>query len=424
MKKPKIVFIGAGSMSFGGSMFRDIFTCTDLAGATLSLVDTDAENLERMYRLAVKLNEVTGLGLKLEESMERRDLMAGADFVITSIAIERCDLWKQDFNIPKKYGIRHSLGENGGPGALFFTLRTIPVIMEIVRDMEELCPNATYLNFSNPETRIVLAVSKYSGIKSMGLCHGIFMGHGAVAEILDRKYEDIEVLGAGMNHFQWLLSIRDKGSGENLYPEFREREKSFRADFLPYSRKMYRAFGLWPTCSDDHLGEYQAYGWEAGEHGYDFEWDAKDRIRMKQEIAKLTCGEADAKEWLTPSGEQAVEVMRGIFFNKRKYIESGIVYNHGVITNLPNDIAVEVPVIVDGSGIHKVHIGDMPLAIKNLMNMQVGPQQLSVEAAVRGSKEIALQALLCDPVINSYEAAVKLLDELWEINRPYIRPVL
>jgi alpha-galactosidase len=424
MKKPKIVFIGAGSMSFGGSMFRDIFTCTDLAGATLSLVDTDAENLERMYRLAVKLNEVTGLGLKLEESMERRDLMAGADFVITSIAIERCDLWKQDFNIPKKYGIRHSLGENGGPGALFFTLRTIPVIMDIVRDMEELCPNAYYLNFSNPETRIVLAVSKYSGIKSMGLCHGIFMGHGAVAEILDRKYEDIEVLGAGMNHFQWLLSIRDKGSGENLYPEFREREKSFRADFLPYSRKMYRAFGLWPTCSDDHLGEYQAYGWEAGEHGYDFEWDAKDRIRMKQEIAKLTCGEADAKEWLTPSGEQAVEVMRGIFFNKRKYIESGIVYNHGVITNLPNDIAVEVPVIVDGSGIHKVHIGDMPLAIKNLMNMQVGPQQLSVEAAVRGSKEIALQALLCDPVINSYEAAVKLLDELWEINRPYIRPVL
>ena len=424
MKKPKIVFIGAGSMSFGGSMFRDIFTCTDLAGATLSLVDTDAENLERMYRLAVKLNEVTGLGLKLEESMERRDLMAGADFVITSIAIERCDLWKQDFNIPKKYGIRHSLGENGGPGALFFTLRTIPVIMDIVRDMEELCPNAYYLNFSNPETRIVLAVSKYSGIKSMGLCHGIFMGHGAVAEILERKYEDIEVLGAGMNHFQWLLSIRDKGSGENLYPEFREREKSFRADFLPYSRKMYRAFGLWPTCSDDHLGEYQAYGWEAGEHGYDFEWDAKDRIRMKQEIAKLTCGEADAKEWLTPSGEQAVEVMRGIFFNKRKYIESGIVYNHGVITNLPNDIAVEVPVIVDGSGIHKVHIGDMPLAIKNLMNMQVGPQQLSVEAAVRGSKEIALQALLCDPVINSYEAAVKLLDELWEINRPYIRPVL
>lgn len=424
MRKPKIVFIGAGSMSFGASMFRDIFNCSQLAGATLSLVDIDAENLERMYNLAVKLNEVTGLGIKLEQSMDRRELLPGADFVVTSIAIERCDLWKQDFNVPKKYGIKHCLGENGGPGALFFTLRTIPVIMDIMRDMEELCPNAHYLNFSNPETRIVLAVSKYSKIKSMGLCHGIFMGHGDVAKILDRNYDDIEVLGAGMNHFQWMLSIRDKETGEDLYPEFREREKSFRPDFMPYSRKMFNAFGLWPTCSDDHLGEYQAYGWEAGEHGYDFDGDAQDRVRMRAEIKKLTSGEQDVKEWICPSGEQAVEVICSIFFNKRKYIDAGIVYNDGCITNLPKDIAVEVPVIVDGSGIHKVHIGEMPLAIKNLLNMQVGPQQLSVEAAVRGSKEIALQALLCDPVINSYDAAVKLLDELWEINKPYIRSVI
>lgn len=424
MKKPKIVFIGAGSMSFGASMFRDVFTCQDLAGATLALVDTNAENLDRMYKLAVRLNEVSGLGIKLAMSTDRRDLLAGADFVVTSIAIERCELWKHDFNVPKKYGIRHCLGENGGPGALFFGMRTIPVIMDIMRDMEKLCPDAYYLNFSNPETRIVLAVSKYTKIKAIGLCHGIFMGRGAVAEILGRKYDDIEVLGAGMNHFQWLLSIKEKATGEDLYPELRMAEKSFRADFLPYSRKMLHAFGLWPTCSDDHLGEYQAYGWEAGEHGYNFEWDAQERIRMSAEIAKLTSGEADARHWLSPSGEQAVEAICGLFFNKRKYIDAGIVHNNGCITNLPDDIAVEVPVIVDGSGIHKVHIGDMPLAIKNLMNMQVGPQQLSVEAAVRGSKEIALQALLCDPVINSYDAAVKLLDELWEINRKYIRPVV
>lgn len=424
MKKPKIVFIGAGSMSFGASMFRDIFNCSDLAGATLSLVDIDTENLERMYNLAIKLNEVTGLGIKLEQSTERRDLLPGADFVVTSIAIERCDLWKHDFNIPKKHSIKHTLGENGGPGALFFTMRTIPVIMDITRDMEELCPNAYYLNFSNPETRIVLAISKYSKIKSMGLCHGIFMGHGDVSRILGRKYEDIDVLGAGMNHFQWLLSIRDKETGEDLYPEFREKEKSFKSDFMPYSRRMFNAFGLWPTCSDDHLGEYQAYGWEAGEHGYNFDWDAQDRVKMKAEIKKLTIGELDAKQWITPSGEQAVEVICGIFFNKRKFLDAGIVHNNGCITNLPDDIAIEVPVIVDGSGIHKMHIGEMPLGIKNLLNMQVGPQQLSVEAAVRGSKEIALQALLCDPVINSYDAAVKLLDELWEINKQYIRPVI
>ena len=175
----------------------------------------------------------------------------------------------------QKYGIRHCLGENGGPGALFFTLRTIPVIMDIVRDMEELCPYATFLNFSNPESRIILAVSKYSKIQAMGLCHGIFMGRGAVSEILGRKYEEVEVLGAGMNHFQWLLSIREKETGKDLYPEFKEKEKDFCPDYMPYSRKMYNAFGLWPTCSDDHLGEYQAYGCEAGEHGMIFEWMQK-----------------------------------------------------------------------------------------------------------------------------------------------------
>jgi len=424
MKKPKIVFIGAGSMSFGTAMFRDVFTCPDLAGATFALVDIDAGNLDRMYSLAVKLNEVSGLGLKLEKSTERRDLLEGADFVVSSIAIERCELWKHDFNVPKKYGIRHSLGENGGPGALFFGMRTIPVVIDIVRDMEELCPNAYFLNFSNPETRIVLAVSKYSKIKTVGLCHGIFSSHRAVAEILGRDYDDIEVLGAGMNHFQWLLSIREKADGRDLYPEFWQREKEFRADFMPYSRKMARIFGLWPTCSDDHLGEYQAYGWEAGEQGYNFEWDAQERVRMAEEISRLANGEQDAGEWLTPSGEQAVRVMTAIFFNKQRFIESGILYNDGCITNLPGDIAVEVPFMVDGSGIHKIHIGDMPLAIRNLMNMQVGPQQLAVEAAVRGSKEIAMQALLCDPVINSIEAAAKLLDELWEINKPYIRAVV
>ncbi|MEZ0537577.1 alpha-glucosidase/alpha-galactosidase [Caldicellulosiruptoraceae bacterium PP1] len=421
MKTPKIVFIGAGSMSFGMSTFRDIFTEPMLAGATLSLVDIDPVNLERMYNLAVKMNEVTGMGIKIEKTTERRDVLKGANFVINSIAIERCELWKHDFFVPKKYGIRHCLGENGGPGALFFGMRTIPVIMDIVKDMEELCPDAYFLNFSNPETRIVLAVNKYSKIKCIGLCHGIFMAQHDIAKILGRPAESIEVLGAGMNHFQWILEIRDKETGEDLYPLFREKEKTFDPKFNPYSRRIFRYFGYYPTPSDDHLGEYQAYGYEAGEHGYNFEWDAQERIRMAEEIAKIISGELDVKPILTKSGEKAVEVITSIFFNKRRFIESAIVYNDGCITNLPDDIAVEVPIITDATGIHKMHIGELPLAIKSLLNMQVGPQQLSVEAAVQGSKEIALQALLCDPVINSIDAAIKTLDELWEINKAYIR---
>ncbi len=421
MRTPKIVFIGAGSMSFGVPTFRDIFTNEKLAGATLCLVDIDAENLERMYALAKKMNEVSGRGLKLEKTTQRRDVLAGADFVINSLAIERCDLWKQDFRVPQKYGVRHTLGENGGPGALFFTMRTLPVILDIMRDMEELCPEAWFLNFSNPETRIVLGVNLYSKIKCIGLCHGIFMARWDMAKILGRPAESVEVFGAGMNHFQWIQSVRDKATGEDLYPEFRKKEAEFDPEFRPYSRRLFRFFGLYPTCSDDHLGEYQAYGYEAGEEGYNFEADARDRERMSREIAEVIDGRRDARDWLVPSGEQAVEVITGIFFNEQKYIPSAIVYNDDTISQLPADVAVESPILVDGGGVHKIAVRGLPDGVVGLLNMQVSAQRLSVRAAAYGSRELALQALLCDPVIQSSYAAERIVDELFEINRPYIR---
>ncbi len=420
MGTPRIVFVGAGSMSFGTAMLNDVFTNPGCAGASLSLVDLDERNLERMHALARKMNAVSGLGVHLEGTTDRRAALPNADFVVTSIAVERCELWKHDFNVPKKYGIRHTLGENGGPGALFFTMRTIPLVMDIVRDMEALCPRALLLNFSNPETRIVLAVSMYSRIRCIGLCHGVFMGRDAVAWIMGRPPADVQVLGAGMNHFQWLLDVRDRETGADLYSELREKERGFDHSFMPYSRKLLGAFGLWPTCSDDHLGEYQAYGWEAGEHGYDFDADARGRVKMEEEIRRLTAGEIDLKGWMKPSGEKAAEVITSISANRRRLIDSAIVYNGSIIPNLPADIAVEVPIEVDGSGVHPLHIGPMPLGIKNLLNMQVGPQQLSVEAAMRGSKELALQALLIDPVVHSVRAAEAFLDEVLSVNKPYL----
>ena len=425
MKEPmKLVFIGAGSMSFGIPMFRDVFSTPEMAGATLALVDIDPANLARMTRLAHRMNEASGLGLNIVSTEDRRTVLAGAHFVVSSIAIERCALWRQDFEVPKKHGIRHCLGENGGPGALFFGMRTIPVVMDIARDMEELCPDAYFLNFSNPETRIVLAVNKYTRIKCIGLCHGVFMSRADLAHILGRPAAGIQVLAAGMNHFQWMLKIQDKDTGADLYPALRTALRDFDPAFRPYTRRMFSAFGLWPTCSDDHLGEYQAYGYEAGEHGYDFEGDARIRVKLEKQIEERVSGAVDVRDWFSPSGEKAVELITSLYFNQPRIIPSAVVPNGGAIQGLPGDIAVELPIAVDGTGIHKFHIGEMPMGIRSLMNAQVGPQQLSVEAAVRGSKEIALQALLCDPAVNSSYAAEKLLDELWEINRAYIRNCL
>jgi alpha-galactosidase len=425
MNKTKIVFIGAGSMSFGLSMFKDVFSSKDLRGSTLTLVGRDADRLARTARLARLMNETSGAGLKIEHTTDRRAALDGAEFVVNSTAVERNRLWKLDFEIPKKHGIRHTLGENGGPGGLFFTMRTLPMIFDFVRDMEELCPNALFINFSNPESRIICALGKYSKVRAIGLCHGIFMSQNDVAAIMGLPAEDVDVWGAGLNHFQWLLQIKHRGTGRDLYPLLREKEREYDPSFLPLTRRMFHAFGCWPTCSDDHMGEYVAYGWEAGERGYDFEGDERWRVEHDKLLDRvLANAQPMPKDWLEPSGERGVAVIAAILHNQKRFLESGIVYNRSVIPNLPSDLAVEVPVLADAAGIHPISLGPLPDPIAKLVSMQASVQQLAVDAAVHASKELALQALLIDPVINSTDAAVKLLDELWELNRPYIRSCL
>ena len=424
VNRTKIVFLGASSMSFGLSMLRDIFSSDELRGSTLTLVGRNPKTLAKMAELARLLNNKTGAGLLIEQTTDRRAAFDGAEFVVNATAIDRNRLWKLDFDVPRKYGIRHTLGENGGPGGLFFTLRTLPLVFDFVREMQELCPKALFINFSNPESRIILALGKYSPIRALGLCHGIFMGQGDVARIIGLPYEQVDVWGAGINHFQCLMQIRNRVTGEDLYPLLRTKERDYDPSFVPLTRRLFRAFGYWMTCSDEHFGEYLAYGWEGGEKGYDFAGDERGRAEFGNALDHVLTGAPLPPDWLTPSGERGAAAIGGIIHNKKRVLESGIVFNRGVVPNLPPDAAVEVPVMADAAGIHPISLGPLPDPIAKLLNMQVSVQQLAVEAAVHASKEIALQALLIDPVVNSASAAVKLLDELWDVNRPYIRPCI
>jgi alpha-galactosidase len=411
-------------MSFGLSMLRDIFSSDELRGSTLTLVGRNPKTLAKMAELAKLLNNKTGAGLLIEQTTDRRAAFDGAEFVVNATAIDRNRLWKLDFDVPRKYGIRHTLGENGGPGGLFFTLRTLPLVFDFVREMQEVCPKALFINFSNPESRIILALGKYSPIRALGLCHGIFMGQGDVARIIGLPYEQVDVWGAGINHFQCLMQIRHRATGEDLYPLLRTKEGDYDPSFAPLTRRLFRAFGYWMTCSDEHFGEYLAYGWEGGEKGYDFAGDERGRAEFGNALDHVLAGAPLPPDWLTPSGERGAAAIGGIIHNKKRVLESGIVFNRGVVPNLPPDAAVEVPVMADAAGIHPISLGPLPDPIAKLLNMQVSVQQLAVEAAVHASKEIALQALLIDPVVNSASAAVKLLDELWDVNRPYIRPCI
>jgi alpha-galactosidase len=170
------------------------------------------------------------------------------------------------------------------------------------------------------------------------------------------------------------------------------------------------------------MGEYVAYGWEGGESGYDFERDERWREGFVSLVQDIVSRKAQIpQEWLSPSGERGAAVMGGVLHNRKRFIESGIVYNQGVIPNLPDDLAVEVPILTDVVGIHPISLGPLPDPIAKLLAIQASVQQLAVEAAVHASKEIALQALLIDPVVTSATAAAKILDELWDVNRPYIR---
>lgn len=421
----KIVFIGASSMSFGLSMLRDVFSSDELRGSTLTLVGRNPQTLAKMTDVARLLNAKAGAGLIIEQTTDRRAAFDGAGFVVNAAAIDRNRLWKLDFDVPRKYGIRHTLGENGGPGGLFFTLRTLPMIFDFVRDMEELCPNAMFLNFSNPESRIVMAIGRYSKIRCIGLCHGIYGSRNHVADIMGMPHEHVDVWGAGLNHFQCLLHIRDSRTGEDLYPRLRAAEASYDPASSPLTRRLFRAFGYWLTCGDGHLGEYMAYGWEAGEEGYDFAGDERWRVEFAKILDDALSGSAPVPDyWFEPSGERGAAVIAGVVHNQKRFLESGIVYNQGTIPNLPAELAVEVPVLVDAAGVHPISLGPLPDPIAKLMAVQANVQQLAVEAAMRGSKELALQALLIDPVVNSTTAAVRLLDELWDVNRPYIRNCL
>jgi alpha-galactosidase len=422
----KIVFIGAGSAAFGLSLFQDLFSTSELAGSTLTLVDTNPDALDRMAALAEVLNRQGDARITIEKTTDRKAALVGAGFVLCAIAIDRNRLWKLDFSVPKKHGIRHTLGENGGPGGLFFTLRTLPLIVDIVRDVEAICPDALFINLSNPESRIVLGLSRCTSVRTLGLCHGIFLARWFVCQILGMAEKEVDVWGAGLNHFQWLTSIRERSTGRDLYPLLREREKTYDPAFTPLTRRMFNAFGLWVTCSDDHMGEYLPYGWEGGEHGFDFENDERGRVILKDLMDGVIDGsKAIPDDWTKPSwGERAVAVIAGMLHNQKRFIESGIVVNRGVVPGLPDELAVEVPLIADAAGVHPVSLGRLPDPIVKLLSVQAGVQQLSVEAALHGSKELALQALLIDPVITSSTAAIAILDELWEANKPYIRSCL
>jgi alpha-galactosidase len=437
MRPTKIVFIGAGSASFGAAMIGDCLLTPGLQGSTLALVDIDAERLDVMARFARRLNEALGGDLRIEQTTDRLQVLPEAEFVIASPAHDNDTCWRLDFQIPLKYGIKQVFGGNGGPGGLARSLRHIPLILGIAHDMERLCPRALLMNFTNPEGQIGLALSRYSEVSFVGLCHGIQNGFQSIARITGLPADDVEGIAAGLNHFAWFLDIRRKSTKADVYPLLRAADATYDPSYFPLSRKLLRLYGLYPHPDDQEIGESLSWAWEVcGLEGYDFDrafqrhngawaWISRvawgeEPVPSPEEAARSGVRLLEGRIPLRHSLDFAFPIIASTLDNRHAVIPAVNIRNGAQITNVPDWAVVEVPAVASADGIRGLQLGELPAGIAGLVNTVVHWQDLVVEAAVHGSRDTAMLAMLADPVVNSAEAAEKALDELLHVHARYL----
>jgi len=441
MRGKRIVLVGAGSAQFGVGTVADILISKVLSGGTIVLHDINPESLDTVRQACQMAIDEMKLDFSLEATTSRPEALENADFVIISIEVgDRFKLWEQDYEVPRKCGNRQIFGENGGPGGLFHSLRIIPPVIDICDDIQKICPNAWVINFSNPMSRICLAIKRKFGskVKAVGLCHEISFAENYLPEMLNTPFSNLEIKAGGLNHFGILLEVRYKDTGTDAYPDIREKGRAYfdtvrASDEIRYDRadrslalvmEMLRIYNYLPYTHDSHFGEYIQWAWECADHA---------RIREFYEIYKLFCLEQPkqleriveekqpANMWLSPSGERAIPIIEGIVTDSKHYELSVNLPNEGIIENLPQDLVVECAATVDKNGVHGVKLGEIPSGLAGLMRNQATVQDLTVEAALTGSKQKALEALLADPVVDSLSSAEKMLDEILQLQGQYVK---
>jgi alpha-galactosidase len=449
METVKIALIGAGSRSFGPTTVNDVLLSDTLHEKNVHLILMDKSEARvrevEAYsrRIADRLNRPTAI----ESTTDLTRALDGAHFVVTAIEVNRFLYWSQDFHVPRKYGFHQIFGENGGPGGAFHALRNMVPTVQIAREMERLCPDALLLNYTNPEQKLVEAVSRLTSIRALGLCHGVFMGQHQIARMLGRTVEELETVACGINHFTWFQVIRDKKTGEDLYPQLMQadREGDLLHDWheIGLGRILFRIYGLWPSPAANHYGEYlrwaheyhadqlqyfydpaEGHPWQTGkvpEFVYSLSHNVTDRP-LKPEAAENHDGELKDREPHS-SGELAIPIMEALACGVNRHLDAVIVPNQGHIPNLMEKMVVEVPAEADGGGIHPATVEALPEGIAAILRTQGSIQQLLVEAFAEGSKNKLLQAILLEPTVNSYRGAVEMIDEMLALQKDLLPPL-
>ncbi len=455
----KIVVIGAGSASFGLNTLGALMRSKILQGSQIALVDRNPQVLEIVERLARRLNREWRAGMCLTTHLSHKDALQDAGFVVSAIEIPpREKLWRMDFEIPLKHGLRQPYAENGGPGGFAHAARNIGPVLEIAHDMEAACPQAWLINFSNPMMRICDAVARHSRVKVVGLCHQIKASYAMVGLALakdleieisnpgffsthaDPKYwetlgaierqalQKVDIKAAGLNHFTWIVDLHDRRTGADLYPLLRQRFFELDPSIEPLTRKVFDAFGLFPVPGDEHLCEYlpwlsdpQTRPWEKLDISL-FDWDAAEARRDEGRalMQRVGQGTADIAPLLEADSEGALEVIEAVAAAGNLYHMAVNLPNDRYITNLPGGAVVEVPGIISGMGVRGMGMGALPQGVAELCRREIAVTQLTVDAVVYGDRRLALQALLLSPGITDLDVADRVLEDYLAAYREYL----
>ena len=433
----KITFIGAGSLGFTSKLVRDILTFPLLEDAHIALMDISAERLEFSRQAVARLIETGKRPASVSTTLDRVEALKGADVVLTTILAGSTEIWRHDIEIPKKYGVDINVGDTRGPSGIFRFLRTLPPMMDIVRDMEKYCPQAILLNYTNPMAMLCGALQRQTAIPVTGLCHSVQGTAMMLARWIGAAPDEIDYTCAGLNHQAWYIEYN--WNGQDAYPlihkAITERPEVYNEEIV--RNEMYMALGYYVTESSGHNSEYNWWfrkrpdliekycihgtGWNPGEYAY---------ILKEYQNAEATWKDIVRERLATPLTR--VELQRGqeyaaYIINALKGGEAfkfnGNVPNSNLITNLPEGACVEVPVYVDKAGFHPLHVGALPPECALLTQLSSGIEEMAITAALTGDPVMVYRAICHDPLtasVLSLAEIKQMTNELFARHKDYL----
>ena len=411
----KVAMIGAGSVVFSKNLTGDILGYPEFRDATFSYMDIDPDRLQVGANLCRKVAKTLGASPTIEATLDRREALAGADFVINMVQIGGFDSTLVDFEIPRKYGLNFTIADTTGPGGLFRALRTYPMIKGMCEDMMEVCPNATLLNYSNPMSMNMQTISRTSNIRAVGLCHSVQGTFNQLMGYIGENPDDIAFICAGINHMAFYLSI--KKNGKDLYPRLFEamnNPKVYGTNKVRF--ELMKRLGHFVTESSEHNAEYSPYFIPRGQDviaKYDVPIDEYlrrcdgivDEFERMKEFSV-----SDAPMDVHRSHEYGSTIIHSIVTGTPSVVY-GNMPNYGAISNLPDTAIVEVPTLVDRSGLQLTRVGEIPVQLAAYMQPHVAQHELFIQAAMNGKREAVYQAAMFDPLT----AATLTLDQITEM---------